>query len=200
MSDTDPNIAIFSDAAYSKEVSSTTPTEFRDTPAAPQAWRYPAHIITIRHFANDTPLTHSRIDWATKTLHLDWRAVFSSLLYEEKLRLALVDDWVRTSFLSRSATLFFLPTAPRLLASEARLTLVWQQAIAQHLVRPLTRVPIPLPLSLHIPLHPSPPPSPISSPFPPPTNPPPPLLRSTPSAAAGKPARARPPPWPARKR
>ncbi|MCJ1296302.1 hypothetical protein MMC34_007868 [Xylographa carneopallida] len=96
MSDTDPNIAIFSDAAYSKEVSSTTPTEFRDTPAAPQAWRYPAHIITIRHFANDTPLTHSRIDWATKTLHLDWRAVFSSLLYEEKLRLALVDDWIHT--------------------------------------------------------------------------------------------------------
>ncbi|MCJ1381609.1 hypothetical protein MMC17_004720 [Xylographa soralifera] len=96
MSALDPSIAIFSDEAYPKETPITTTTDFQATPAAHQAWRYPAHIIKIRHFANDTPLTHSHIDWATNSLHLDWRAVFSSLLYEEKLRLTLVDDWIHT--------------------------------------------------------------------------------------------------------
>ncbi|MCJ1430708.1 hypothetical protein MMC27_000058 [Xylographa pallens] len=94
MSNSDPSIAIFSDETYSKEAPVTTTTDFQDTPAAHQAWRHPAHIIKIRHFANDTPLIHSHIDWATNSLHLDWRAVFSSLLYEEKLRLTLVDDWI----------------------------------------------------------------------------------------------------------
>ncbi|MCJ1394305.1 hypothetical protein MMC18_007183 [Xylographa bjoerkii] len=95
MSDSDPSIAIFSDDKYQNEDPATATANFQDTPAAQQAWRYPAHIIKIRHFANDTPLLHSHFHWPTHTLHLDWRAVFSSFLYEEKLRLTLVDTWIR---------------------------------------------------------------------------------------------------------
>jgi len=54
------------------------------------SWRYPPHIITLRHFANDTELSGLKIDWVNLRLECDWRAVFTHLILEEKLRRSLV--------------------------------------------------------------------------------------------------------------
>jgi hypothetical protein len=47
-------------------------------------WRYPPHIITLRHLANDTEIPGLKIDWVNLRLKCDWRAVFAHLLHEEK--------------------------------------------------------------------------------------------------------------------
>jgi hypothetical protein len=59
-------------------------------------WRHPGHIITIGHFANDTALPGVIIDWPNLKLKCDWRAAYTHLLYEEKLRLTLAQKWVST--------------------------------------------------------------------------------------------------------
>ncbi|MCJ1248454.1 hypothetical protein MMC30_005672 [Trapelia coarctata] len=57
-------------------------------------WRYPLYTTRIRHFANDTLLPGLQIDWVTLELRCDWRAVYTHLLYEEKLRLGLTKKWI----------------------------------------------------------------------------------------------------------
>lgn len=93
----DPSIAKFSNKSYNKSVPIVPRYPGRPIVAPLRNWRYPAHIIQIRHFANDTALSGLDIDWDTFELRCDWRSAFTGVLYEEKLRLKLVDTWVSFS-------------------------------------------------------------------------------------------------------
>jgi len=92
------NVAIFSDKGDDRELRGVMIAKLQQSLQAADGlpeWRYPLHITSIRHFANDTLLPGLQIDWVTLQLRCDWRAVYTHLLYEEKLRLGLTKKWVR---------------------------------------------------------------------------------------------------------
>ena len=94
----DSNVAIFSDKgddrAFRGVMIAKVQQSLQIADGLP-GWRYPLHITSIRHFANDTLMPGLQIDWVTLKLRCDWKAVYTHLLYEEKLRLSLAKKWVQ---------------------------------------------------------------------------------------------------------
>lgn len=97
LSKENPNVAVFSDKGDHRELRGVMIAKVQQSLQASDSlpgWRYPLHIASIRHFANDTLLPGLQVDWVTLELRCDWRAVYTHLLYEEKLRLGLTKKWV----------------------------------------------------------------------------------------------------------
>ena len=54
----------------------------------------PCHIIQIGAYVNDTYLPGLMVDLEERTLHLDWKELFSLFFTEEKCFLTACQDWV----------------------------------------------------------------------------------------------------------
>ena len=95
LSNQDPNIAIFSDKEDGPALRGVIISNLRKaaTDTSAPAWRYPWHFTNIRHFANDTIIPNLQVDWVNLELRCDWKAMYTALLYEEKLRLTLAQKW-----------------------------------------------------------------------------------------------------------
>ena len=95
LSDQDPSIAIFSDKLHRPPLRAVVIRQLHEaaTDTSIPTWRYPCHITQIRHFANDTIIPSLQVDWVTLEIRCDWKALYTSLLYEEKLRLTIAQKW-----------------------------------------------------------------------------------------------------------
>ena len=95
LSNRDPMVAIFSDKQDRPALRGVVIRNLQEaaSDASIPKWRYPWHITQIRHFANDTVIPGLQVDWVTLELRCDWKALYTALLYEEKLRLTLAQKW-----------------------------------------------------------------------------------------------------------
>jgi hypothetical protein len=113
LSEGNPAVAVFSDKGADRELRGVMLAQVQRCLGAADdlpEWRYPLHITGIRHFANDTLLPGLQVDWVTLQLRCDWRALYTPLLYEEKLRLGLTKKWVNALTTETLPSLFPPPT------------------------------------------------------------------------------------------
>ena len=60
----------------------------------PDDYAHPAHLVSIGRYVTDSELPGFSIDWDRLEVSVDWKAMFTALLLEERLRTVLRRRWV----------------------------------------------------------------------------------------------------------